>query len=117
MCPEETRHRLLFNLSCPFFQVVDFSSGAFNTPVFRLVALVAVGLLQAYLMLNFITFHLRRRRMEKTGYSSLSAGGVTTRSAKKTQQEKAQKRKEQKERESELTEVDQNTRKSLRQRK
>jgi len=94
-------------------QIVDLAAGAFNTPVFRLNALVAVGLLQAYLMWTFITFHLRRR---KEGKSSGGAGGAATRN-KKTQQEKAMARKEKKSDESDLTEVDQNTKKSLRQRK
>lgn len=103
-------------------QVIDLSQGNFNTFFFRLNALVAVCLLQAWLMWNFITFHLRRKRQSSSGSSSGS--GVTSR-PKKTQQEKAKQRKEMKAKskdqeetqEDDLPEVDQNTKKTLRQRK
>ncbi len=109
-------------------QVIDLATGNFNTFMFRLFALVTVSLLQAHLMLNFITFHLKRQR-ENANAQAAAAVSTSTRS-KKTQQEKAKLRKEQKpkkekmedspgneENENELPEVDQNTKKTLRQRK
>ena len=74
-------------------------------------------------MWNFITFHLRRRREARL--NEKPASSIQTRS-KKTQQEKAKARKENKPKrekdedaagEDELPEVDQNTKKTLRQRK
>jgi len=101
-------------------QVIDMAHGNFNTFIFRVNVLGAVGLLQAWLMWNFITFHLRRMR-ENQGTSSSASGGVMTRN-KKTMQEKAKERKEKKpkkndEDENDLPEVDQNTTKTLRQRR
>lgn len=89
------------------------STGSFNTPIFRLNSLVAVGLLQAYLMWNFITFHLRKNKEKSSGSSGSSLLGSRP---KKTQQEKAKERKEKKKDEDDLPEVDQNTKASLRQR-
>merc|ERR1712150_223884 len=43
-------------------QVIDIGNGIFNTSLFRLNALIAIGLLQAWLMWNFINFHIRRMR-------------------------------------------------------
>jgi len=105
-------------------QIVDFSTGNFNSFVFRVVALVAVGCLQAWLMFHFITFHLRRIRESKT--NSAGAGGLGGAKNRKSQQEKAKARKEKTKKESkeeggddvnELPEVDQNTKNNLRQRK
>ena len=39
-------------------QVVNWQHGTFNTPLFRIFALIAICALQAWLMLNFITFQL-----------------------------------------------------------
>lgn len=102
------------------FQKVDFATGNFNTSVFRLNALIAVCLLQAWLMWNFITFHLRRMREAKSAASEAKSSSV---GRKKTQQEKAKARKENKKSEDDkdkdeyLPEVDQDTKKTLRQRK
>jgi len=41
---------------------ISFHEGNFNTQIVRVNCLVAVFLLQAWLMWNFITFHLRRAR-------------------------------------------------------
>ncbi|XP_045596663.1 translocating chain-associated membrane protein 1 isoform X2 [Procambarus clarkii] len=43
-------------------QSLDTKTGNFNTPFIRLNALVAVCLIQAWMMWNFIHFHLRRMR-------------------------------------------------------
>merc|ERR1712179_633819 len=47
-------------------QVVDMAAGNFNTGLFRLNALVAVCLLQAWLMWNFIMFQVKRMREAKS---------------------------------------------------
>ena len=91
------KHRPLIHSTVPF--------------LCRLNALVAICLLQAWLMWNFINFHLRRKR-ENRASGGGAAGGVVTRSKNK-QQAQAQKRKE-KRANDDLPEVDQNT--SLRQR-
>ena len=80
-----------------------------------------VCLLQAWLMMNFITFQLKKRREDAANNTTVAPTGKS----KKTQQEKAKARKEkpkkevkdQDEDENELPEVDQNTKQSLRQRK
>ena len=43
-------------------QVVNWQTGTFNTSIFRIMGLVAICGLQAFLMLNFITFQLKKRR-------------------------------------------------------
>ena len=98
-------------------------SGTFNTFVFRITALVSLCVLQAWLMMNFITFQLKKRREDAANvtFALPSSGGKS----KKTQQEKAKARKEKPKKEAnkdyeddnELPEVDQNTKQSLRQRK
>jgi len=93
-------------------QVVDLAGGNFNTPLVRLNALVAVCLLQAWLMWNFIMFQVKRMR-EASVFSS--AGGSSTSGSgskgRKTQQEKAKARKEKKElEEDERPEADQGVR-------
>ena len=108
-------------------QQLDIANGNFNTPVVRLSALVAVAVLQAALMWQFITFQLRRMREGDDGVSSSSRGDAgspaSSTRGKKSQQEKAKARKEKRKEASgggddnDLTEVDQNTKKTLRQRK
>merc|ERR1712117_1013692 len=98
-------------------QVVDLASGNFNTGLFRLNALVAVCLLQAWLMWNFIMFQVKRMREAKSFAVSTAANAAK---ARKSEQERAKARKARKEQEEErdtdLPEVDQDTKKSLRQR-
>jgi len=88
-------------------QVVDTAEGNFNTGLLRLNCLVAVCLLQAWLMWNWIMFQVKRMREAKnTSFSSSSSASKT----RKTEQEKAKARKlkkEQEDRESDLPEVDQ----------
>lgn len=100
-------------------QIIDWKSGTFNTFVFRVSVLVAVCGLQAWLMMNFITFQLKKRRED-----AANSANIAPSKSKKTQQEKAKARKEkpkkeakEDEEENELPEVDQNTKQSLRQRK
>jgi len=98
-------------------QVVDLATGNFNTGLFRLNALVAVCLLQAWLMWNFIMFQVKRMREAKSFTASTAANAAK---ARKSEQERAKARKAKKEQEEErdtdLPEVDQDTKKSLRQR-
>ena len=77
-------------------------------------------------MWNFITFHLRRMRENQGTSASASAPGAAPTRNKKTMQEKAKERKEKKPKkgaasddadENDLPEVDQNTTKTLRQRR
>jgi len=101
-------------------QVVNWQTGTFNTSIFRIMGLVAICGLQAFLMLNFITFQLKKRREDAANNPVSAPSGKS----KKTQQEKAKARKEKPKKEkqddedeNELPEVDQNTKQSLRQRK
>lgn len=100
-------------------QVIDWQNGTFNTLMFRITALVSICVLQAYLMMNFITFQLKKRREDAAIQLAMPSG-----KSKKSQQEKAKARKEKPKKESkededenELPEVDQDTKQSLRQRK
>jgi translocating chain-associated membrane protein 1 len=105
-------------------QVIDIENGNYNTFVFRLNVLIAVGLLQAWLMWNFITFHLRRmRESQNAGNAAGGGAGGAAKGTRKSQQEKAKDRKANRpkredgdDQENDLPEVDQNTKKTLRQR-
>jgi translocating chain-associated membrane protein 1 len=93
-------------------QVVDLATGNFNTGLFRFNALVAVCLLQAWLMWNFIMFQVKRMREAKLTSGSGGSGAAGKKG--KTQQERAKARKERKEgdarsEDDELPEVDQDT--------
>merc|ERR1711937_266984 len=94
-------------------QVVDTAEGNFNTGLVRLNCLVAVCLLQAWMMWNWIMFQVKRMREAKNpSFSSSSSSASKTR---KTEQEKAKARKlrkEQEDRESDLPEVDQDAKKT-----
>jgi len=92
-------------------QVVDLATGNFNTGLIRLNSLVAVCLLQAYLMWNFIMFQVKRMREVGPYYGS---GSSSAAKARKSQQDRAKARKEKKEqdddKEDELPEADQKLR-------
>merc|ERR1712109_247896 len=93
-------------------QVVDTAEGNFNTGLVRLNCLVAVCLLQAWMMWNWIMFQVKRMREAKNTSSSSSSAASKTR---KTEQEKAKARKlrkEQEDGESDLPEVDQDAKKT-----
>jgi len=99
-------------------QVIDWQNGTFNTPMFRITALVSICVLQAFLMMNFITFQLKKRRED-----AILAASMPGAKNKKSQQEKAKARKEKPKKESvedededELPEADQDDKQSLRQR-
>jgi len=83
----------------------NVAEGNFNTQIIRINCLAAVCLLEAWMMWNFINFHLRRMREKAAEAAALrkkSAGGVRKK-PKKTEKEDV----------SELPEVDQNTNKGL----
>merc|ERR1712062_828275 len=65
-------------------QVVDAAAGNYNTGLVRLNCLVAVCLLQAWLMWNWIMFQVKRMREAKPSASSSSSAASKTR---KTEQE------------------------------
>merc|ERR1711937_240907 len=78
-------------------QTLDMAAGNFNTPLVRLNALVAVCLLQAWLMWNFIMFQVKRMR-EASAFSSSSGGSAGSKGRKSQERAKARKaRKEQEE--------------------
>lgn len=100
-------------------QIINWQNGTFNTLMFRITALVSICVLQAWLMMNFITFQLKKRREDAALLASMPSGKKS-----KSQQDKAKARKEkpkkdtkEDEDENELPEVDQDTKQSLRQRK
>jgi len=89
-------------------QVINWQNGTFNTLMFRITALVSICVLQAWLMMNFITFQLKKRREDAALLASMPSGKKS-----KSQQEKAKARKEkpkkeiEDEEENELPEADQ----------
>merc|ERR1712210_168452 len=81
-------------------QVLDTATGNFNTPLVRLAALLAVCLLQAWLM-----FQVKRAR--EAGPASAEKSSAEKSRARKTEQERAKARKARKEEEDALPEADQ----------
>merc|ERR1739848_548122 len=90
-------------------QVVDSETGNFSTGLIRLNSLVAVCLLQAWLMWNWIMFQVKRMRENKNTGGSSSSSSSSASKTRKTEQEKAKARKLRKEQDeqSDLPEVDQ----------
>merc|ERR1712215_288960 len=86
-------------------QVFDISAGNYNTGFLRVNALVAVCLLQAWLMWNFIMFQVKRAR-EAGPANSGSSATTKVGGTRKTEQQKAKERKARRE-EDELPEADQ----------
>merc|ERR1712025_1296765 len=86
-------------------QVVDMAAGNFNTGLFRLNALVAVCLLQAWLMWNFIMFQVKRMREAKSFAASNAANAAKARKAEQERAKARKARKEQEERDTDLPEV------------
>jgi len=86
-------------------QVFDISAGNYNSGLVRVNALVAVCILQAWLMWNFLMFQVKRAREAgpTTSGGTVSAKAGSTR---KTEQQKAKERKARRE-EDELPEADQ----------
>ncbi|XP_067009033.1 translocating chain-associated membrane protein 1 [Anabrus simplex] len=101
-----------YGLSLSENQGFDIATGNFNVQLTRIAALAAVCFLQAWLMWNFITFHLKRRR-------EMTAALTTTRKPRQDKKSASKKKKEDHKRhveDDDLPEVDQNTKKSLRSR-
>uniref|UniRef100_A0A0P4WJB3 Translocating chain-associated membrane protein n=2 Tax=Scylla olivacea TaxID=85551 RepID=A0A0P4WJB3_SCYOL len=88
-------------------QVLDAASGNFNTPFIRLNALVAVCLVQAWMMWNFIYFHLRQMR-ERQAEQMAQRKKLAERKTRKGRRDDSKRSSE--EDFSELPEVDQQTR-------
>lgn len=93
-----------YGLSLSDNQAFDFAAGNFNTQFIRMIALAAVGVLQAYLMWNFITSQLARIR-ELTSVQQPSR----KKSDKKAPLKKKDKKRSDDDEVSDLPEVDQNT--------
>ncbi|XP_035223388.1 translocating chain-associated membrane protein 1-like [Stegodyphus dumicola] len=91
--------------------VMDIASGNFNTQLIRINCLVAVCLLQAWMMWNFINFHLKRMR-ERAAQIASSKKKALAKKEKKLKKDELKKASE--EDVNELPEVDQNTKKDLR---
>jgi translocating chain-associated membrane protein 1 len=87
-------------------QVIDLDTGNFNTGLFRLNALVAVCLLQAWLMWNFIMFQVKRAREAAPANAGDKNSASKAGGARKSEQEKAKARKARKE-DDDLPEADQ----------
>lgn len=85
-------------------QVLDLATGNFNTGLVRLNAMLAVVLLQAWLMWNFIMFQVKRAREAGPAVAGVKDYGA--KSPRKTEQERAKARKARKE-EDDLPEADQ----------
>lgn len=90
-----------FGLALSSIDAPILSEGNFNTPLIRVNLLVAICLVQAWMMWNFINFHLKRLR-EKAAEAT---------AARKKQAAKLSDKKKKDEDVNELPEVDQNTQK------
>lgn len=90
-----------FGLALTSIDAPVLSEGNFNTPLIRVNLLVAICLVQAWMMWNFINFHLKRLR-EKAAEAN---------AARKKQAAKLTDKKKKDEDVNELPEVDQNTQK------
>ncbi|PSN55048.1 Translocating chain-associated membrane protein 1-like 1 [Blattella germanica] len=101
-----------YGLSLSENQGLDIETGNFNTQITRIAALAAVCLLQAWLMWNFITFHLKRMREQTPAQPVARKPKQEKKSASKKKKEDHKRNVE----DDELPEVDQNTKKSLRSR-
>lgn len=89
-----------FGLSLTSRSDLSWAEGNFNTPLIRINLLVAVGLTQAWMMWNFINFHLKRLREKAAEVNA---------SKKKHAKKLADKKKKEEQEVNELPEVDQNT--------
>lgn len=93
-------------------EAVDWPHGNFNTKVVRVNCVVGVCLLQAWMMWNFINFHLRRMR-ERAAAAASSRKKALAKKEKKAANRKDEQLKQKSEDEvNELPEVDQNTKKA-----
>jgi len=87
---------------------IDIEAGNFNTQTIRINCLLSVCLVQAWMMWNFITFHLKRFRER----SQLNKKKANVKKDKRQKKDEVKRNSE--EDVSELPEVDQNTKKDLR---
>lgn len=103
-----------YGLSLSENQGLSIDEGNFNIPAIRLAALASVCLLQAYLMFHFITEQLRQLREQAPPVQARKA--PVKKVASKNKKKDDSKRGNVDDDVNELTEVDQNTKKSLRSR-
>ncbi|CAG2058290.1 unnamed protein product, partial [Timema podura] len=76
-----------YGLSLTTIQEVNFDSGNFNTLFVRMACLFTVCNLQAWLMWNFITFHLKRMREQSISQAVARKPKVDKRLAAKKKKE------------------------------
>lgn len=94
---------------------VGIATGNFNTQVVRLNCIVAVCLLQAWMMWNFVNFHLKRMRERTAARQAAQAKRKTAGPPRKERKPRKEDSKRQQDEDvSELPEVDQNTKKDQR---
>jgi translocating chain-associated membrane protein 1 len=96
-----------FGLSLKSTSDFSISGGNFNTQIIRINCLAAVGILQAWMMWSFITFHLKRMREKATEAQTQKKKSGSKKSHEKKKKEKPEKGEA--EDVNELPEVDQNT--------
>jgi len=89
---------------------IDLQTGNFNTPALRINCLLSACLIQAWMMWNYINFHLKRIREHSQALKKKSGAKKEKKAAKLKDEVK----KHSEEDVSELPEVDQNTKKELR---
>lgn len=89
-------------------QTLNLETGNFNTPVIRFNCLIGGCLIQGFMMWNFINFHLRRLRERQAAAIAARKKAAERKATKKPKKDDSKHGSE--EDVSELTEVDQNTR-------
>uniref|UniRef100_A0A023FM65 Protein transporter of the tram translocating chain-associating membrane superfamily n=3 Tax=Amblyomma TaxID=6942 RepID=A0A023FM65_AMBCJ len=98
---------------------IGLSTGNFNTKLIRVNCIVAVCLLQAWMMWNFVNFHLQQRRERAEAQQSANPAAkkkaAANRKDRKAKKDESTKRAADED-VSELPEVDQNAKKELRSR-
>ena len=90
-----------YGLSMTSIETPIIAEGNFNTSLVRINLLVVIGLVQAWMMWNFINFHLKRLREKAAEANALRKKQAAKMSEKKKKEEDV----------NELPEVDQNTQK------
>lgn len=75
-----------YGLAATSIHSIDYSSGNFNTPFIRFVSLNSLAILQAWMMWNFITFHLVRLRERANEIARRKKNALERQAAKQRQE-------------------------------